>query len=104
MSISLEAKVDLMLALLQEQSTKVNTLVKKYGLISETPKWVTCGELAEITNTKSGTITNWIYKGKIPKSILKKKTRGKVSNWLIDCTEGQKVIEAIRLGIDYKEG
>tara|TARA_Y100000114_G_scaffold149193_1_gene163053 strand:+ start:319 stop:633 length:315 start_codon:yes stop_codon:yes gene_type:complete len=104
MSISLEAKVDLMLALLQEQSTKVNTLVKKYGLISETPKWVTCGELAEITNTKSGTITNWIYKGKIPQSILKKKTRGKVYNWLIDSTEGQKVIEAIRLGIDYKEG
>ncbi len=104
MSISLEAKVDLMLALLQEQSTKVNTLVKKYGLISETPKWVTCGELAEITNTKSGTITNWIYKGKFPESILKKKTRGKVYNWLIDSTEGQKVIEAIRLGIDYKEG
>ena len=104
MSISLEAKVDLMLALLQEQSTKLNTFTKKYGLISETPKWVTCGELAEITNTKSGTITNWIYKGKIPKSILKKKTRGKVYNWLIDSAEGQKVVEAIRLGIDYKEG
>jgi len=104
MSISLEAKVDLVLALLQEQSTKVNTLVKKSGLISDTPKWVTCGELAEITNTKSGTITNWIYKGKIPQSILKKKLRGKVYNWLINSSEGTKAIEAIKMGVDYKEG
>ena len=104
MSISLEAKVDLMLALLQEQSTKLNTFTKKYGLISETPKWVTCGELAEITNTKSGTITNWIYKGKIPKSICKKKEMGKKYNWLIDSKEGKRAIECIKLGIDYREG
>ena len=104
MSVSLEAKVDLCLALLQEQSTKVNTLVKKYGLISDIPKWVTVGELAEITNAKSGSITNWIYKGKIPKSIGKKKEKGKVYNWLIDSKEGRKAIEAIKLGIDYKEG
>ena len=103
MSISLEAKVDLCLALLQEQSTKVNTLVKKYGLISDMPRWVTVGELAEITNSKSGTITNWIYKDKIPKSILKKKTKGKIYSWLIDSTEGKKAIEAIKLGVEYVE-
>ena len=104
MSVSLEAKVDLCIALLQEQSTKVNTLVKKYGLISDLPKWVTVGELAEITNAKSGTITNWIYKGKIPKSICKKKEKGKVFSWLIDSLEGKKAIEAIKLGVEYKEG
>jgi len=104
MSISLETKVDLVLALLQEQSSKVNTLCKKYGLISDLPKWVTVGELAEITGAKSGTITNWIYKGKIPKSICKKKELGKKYNWLIDSAEGKKAIEAIKQNVEYKEG
>ena len=104
MSISLEAKVDLMLALLQEQFTQVNQLTKKYGLISDIPKWVTTGELATLTNTKSGTITNWIYKGKIPKAILKKRTKGKIYSWLIDSAEGKKAIVAIKMGVDYKEG
>jgi len=58
MSISLDAKVDLMLALLEEQSTKLNKLTKKYGLISDVPTWVTTGELAEITKNKTGTVTN----------------------------------------------
>ena len=104
MTNALEAKVDLLLAMVEDQSSKVNKLVKKYGLISDIPKWVTVGELAEITNAKSGSITNWIYKGKIPKSICKKKEKGKVYNWLIDSAEGRKAIEAIKLGIEYKEG
>ena len=39
---------------------------------------------AKVLAEKSGIPTVPGYKGKIPKSILKKKTRGKVYNWLID--------------------
>ena len=77
MSISLEAKVDLMLALLQEQSTKVNTLVKKYGLISEIPKWVTVGELAEITNAKSVLLPTGFIRVKFQNLYVRKKKKEK---------------------------
>ena len=103
MSITLDAKVDLMLALLEEQSTKLNQLTKKYGLISDVPKWVTTGELALITNSKSGTITSWICSGKIPQTILKKKIKGKTYNWLIDSEKGRNCIECIKAGKEYSE-
>ena len=104
MSISLDAKVDLMLALLEDQSTKLNKLTKKYGLISDFPKWVTTGELAEITKNKTATVTNWIYKGKIPSTIIKKVTKGKSHKYLINGTEGVKAIECIKQGIEYVAG
>ena len=104
MSISLDAKVDLMLALLEEQSTKLSKLTKKYGLISDVPKWVTTSELAEITKNKTGTITNWIYKGKIPSTIIKKVTKGKCHKYLINGREGVKAIECIKQGIEYVAG
>ena len=106
MTTSVETKLDLMLAMQEELHARLKNLEKKYSplVAGEIPKWLSTGEMGQLTNTKTGTITNWIYKGKIPKSILKKKTRGKVYNWLIDSAEGQKVIEALRLGIDYKEG
>ena len=54
MSNTLDAKVDLMLALLEDHSSKLNQLTKKYGLISDVPNWVTTSELAEITKNKTG--------------------------------------------------
>ena len=87
MSISLEAKVDLMLALLQEQSTKLNTFTKKYGLISETPKWVTCGELAEITNTKSDDNRSYHVSSEKIREVLGFKTQYTVQNAVSDLKE-----------------
>ena len=104
MSSSLDAKVDLMLAVLEEHSSKLNQLTKKYGLISDVPKWVTTGELALLTNCKSGTITSWICNGKIPKTIIKKKIKGKTYNWLIDSEKGKNCIDCIRAGKEYCEG
>ena len=104
MSNTLDAKVDLMLALLEDHSSKLNQLVKKYGLKSDVPKWVTTGELAQLTNSKSGTITSWICNGKIPKTIIKKKIKGKTYNWLIDSEKGRNCIECIKAGQEYCEG
>ena len=58
-------------------------------------------ELAELTKNKVGTVTNWIYTGKIPKSITKKVTKGKTHKWLIDSKKGIKAIECIKLNIDF---
>ena len=98
-----DAKLDLVLALVQSQAEKIASLEHQLKVRHSwnLSKWVTTGELAELTKNKVGTVTNWIYTGKIPKSITKKVTKGKTHKWLIDSKKGIKAIECIKLNIDF---
>ena len=95
MTTSVETKLDLMLAMQEELHARLKNLEKKYSplVAGEIPKWLSTGEMGQLTNTKTGTITNWIYKGKIPQSIIKKKEKGKTYSWLIDSKKGKRAIE-----------
>ena len=66
-----DAKLDLVLALVRTQAEKIASLEHQLKIRHawNLSKWVTTGELAELTKNKVGTVTNWIYTGKIPKTI-----------------------------------
>ena len=100
---TVEPKLDLILALVRTQAEKIASLEHQLKIRHawNLSKWVTTGELAELTKNKVGTVTNWIYTGKIPKTITKKVTKGKTHKWLIDSKKGIKAIECIKLNIDY---
>ena len=100
---TVEPKLDLILALVRSQGEKIASLEHQLKIRHawNLSKWVTTGELAELTKNKVGTVTNWIYTGKIPKTITKKVTKGKTHKWLIDSKKGIKAIECIKLNIDY---
>ena len=101
-----EPKLDLILSLVQTQSELIKRLERQLELKNSwiESKWITTGELAEITKNKTGTVTNWIYKGKIPSAIIKKVTKGKSHKYLINGREGVKAIECIKQGIEYVAG
>ncbi len=101
-----DAKLDLVLALVQSQAEKIASLEHQLKVRHSwnLSKWVTTSELAELTKNKVGTVTNWIYTGKIPKTITKKVVNGKTHKWLIDSKKGIKAIECIKLNIDFIDG
>ena len=101
-----EPKLDLILSLVQTQNEHIKRLEKQLSLKNSwsQSKWLTTGQLAELTNNKVGTITAWIARGKIPFSICKKVIKGKSYKYLIDSRKGPAAIECLKQGIEYKEG
>ena len=61
MTTSVETKLDLMLAMQEELHARLKNLEKKYSplVAGEIPKWLSTGEMGQLTNTKTGTITKW---------------------------------------------
>ena len=101
-----EPKLDLILSLVQTQNELIKRLENQLSLKNawSQSKWLTTGQLAELTNNKVGTITAWIARGKIPFSICKKVIKGKSYKYLIDSRKGPAAIESLKQGIEYKEG
>ena len=75
---TVEPKLDLILALVRTQAEKIASLEHQLKIRHawNLSKWVTTGELAELTKNKVGTVTNWIYTGKDSQNNYKESNQG----------------------------